>query len=144
MSELDYLRFVYNSLDLDTLIHVYKSYPSYPPPKYFLLLCESCVEDLGENKCALCDSYLCDDCSYTCAFSGVTLCSTHAQICPICEDGCVCTSCRTYIVDSICAVCSENYQVPYHCGCSPVQVGDMCIICTEEMDPVTKERIQDE
>jgi hypothetical protein len=141
-NELEYLRYIYNSLDTDTLVELYKNFPQVPPQNYLLILCEDCSSGIGEYMCGYCQKDLCEDCMWWCDSADNEFCEEHFQKCVLCDQGCVCTQCRTYTAENVCTVCTDNYELPYFCGCELPTPGT-CMICAHEMDPVTKERTEE-
>jgi hypothetical protein len=137
-TELEYLRYIYNSLDIDTMIRLYKDFPKIPPQNYIMFLCGDCMEDVSEFSCHICEKNLCGDCYYYCGSSNKMSCFEHFQSCELCDMGCVCSKCRQYTADYTCSVCSDNYEIPIFCGCAESE--KKCVICDKNMDPVTKER----
>jgi hypothetical protein len=146
VSELEYLRFVYNSLSQKETVSIYKKFSGLPPEEYILLLCKDCQKDVGKYSCLLCDKLVCLDCIYVCEKMQLLLCKEHFLPCPICQRGCVCPLCRKFSTEYTCNVCSENYEISYSCGCNFPEdencvTGITCIICFEEIHPITKERL---
>lgn len=139
-TELEYLRYVYSTLDSKQLIDAYKHFSGVPPAKYFLLLCKDCDEDLAQHICTSCSKPLCNNCLYVCNSLGLMLCRNHFMLCPLCQEGCVCPLCRKFSVEHTCTVCSENYEIAFSCGCSMPE-DNSCMICDNRIHPITKERL---
>jgi hypothetical protein len=138
--ELEYLRFVYNSLDLYTIINIYKNFNKLPPKEYFILLCKDCNNELATNICFTCYKYLCSHCTYKCKSTKLEYCYQHLLSCDICDNNCVCVGCRHYITDYTCDVCVENYGIFISCGCI-IPIENQCMICNKKINNITKQII---
>tara|TARA_R110002111_G_scaffold262312_1_gene337963 strand:- start:139 stop:573 length:435 start_codon:yes stop_codon:yes gene_type:complete len=136
--ELDYLRYIYNSIDSTILVELYNKCPIQIPKKYNLVICKDCDEDLAENICFLCNKLLCVDCVYYCKSYKIYICKEHFLSCPICGSGCTCDYCSKYLSDDICSQCSEQVSYGIHCGCVKKKEKH-CGMCEKRMDTILKE-----
>ena len=138
--EMDFLRFAYNLLDVNTRVAIQKRYlPNIPPFSYYIFLCQLCFEVPTQFFCSVCTQSICYKCMRFCKLEGKALCLKHHKACPFCKFNCSCQNCRKYFT-SICEICSENYQLSYSCGCV-TEYRDRCVFCDNIIDPATHQRV---
>jgi hypothetical protein len=145
-SELEYLRFVYSCLDTETRILLQNSYYKDVPGEYYIFSCETCKKALAIDVCNIkeCGKLICINCrNNTCIYKKGSYCSEHLKKCSSCKTLCVCDSCRKYIVNRICNICSETYEVSYACNmCSDKSIREnTCVYCKELINIYTLERV---
>lgn len=140
-NELDYLRHIYNSLDVKQLVRAHRSFDGTPPKKYHIPICGGCNGDLGKYNCLVCGKILCESCLNVCSTIPALFCADHFMSCPVCELACACPNCLVSTADKICSVCSESYGISYSCGCTDEYDNDVCALCEKKMDKLTKELV---
>lgn len=140
LTEIEYLRYVYNSLEDDEIIPIYNARSGVVPPNYYILVCKECNEQRAISVCDVCFRPLCSSCKSVCESSKKVRCFDHFDACELCELGCTCPTCKIYTTDHLCNVCSNEYELTVSCGCE-IQHDGSCMICGLDMDEFTKERI---
>jgi hypothetical protein len=141
--ELEYLRFIYRNLDVNSCIYFQNTFSGIIPENYYLSFCQSCEKNISIIPCSTCNKKFCTSCTNYCQSSASILCKEHFLFCSICRLNCACTACRKYNPDKICDICADNFEVPYSCAnCSKNEEEELlCIFCKKQIEPIIGLRI---
>jgi hypothetical protein len=145
-SELEFLRYIYSTLNTEYKIAIQKSYYKNVPEQYYIYVCQSCNQNIAIDYCNKfdCNKMVCDNCrNNVCINLPGCYCSEHLKKCPSCNTICACDNCRVYIVNQICNICCESYETSYSCTiCSEkAKKEETCVYCKESINPFTLERL---
>lgn len=118
---LNYLRAIYQTLNIDYITEFQKQYPEVPE-EFRIFSNENDSEKDCVSRLMRCKSrnIICSD------------------VCTYCNLGCVCDLCAKQ-VKSICNLCENTYATSkISCGCTDDENPCVCRRCLKNMDPVTK------